>query len=299
MIRIMTDNGSDLTKEFADKYNIHMFSCDVSDGENVYTYEDQIPVEEIYDGMREGKVYTTSQVSMMKMQEEFEKCAVEGASCIYITLGSAVSGTYNSALISKKEVLEKYPEVDITIVDSRSASWGQAALVIKAIKMAEEGKSAEEIADLVKVERDKQKIIFAVGELDYLHRGGRLSGMAKNIGSLLGIKPLLSLDKAGTLVQIDKPRGSRNMKRKIWEWADKMSTSGKLEADQNIYIGHGDWTDEFEELYQQLVEKTQGQANIFKIRIGPVIGAHTGPELFLMVFDGELGPYSKINIENV
>ena len=143
----MTDSCCDLKYDYVIKNNIPIVSLNVIIDKNEIKDDlgQSLGYKEFYNIIRNGEMPKTSQANAFYFEEEFEKIVKEGSSVIYIAFSSALSGTYNSACIAKESVLEKYPNADITIIDSKSASRGLGLLVYYANEMLKEGKSKEEI----------------------------------------------------------------------------------------------------------------------------------------------------------
>lgn len=122
----MTDSGCDLPKDIINRFSIHYIGliCNLNNTEYVEDCGESLSYLDFYNGLRNGLMPTTSQINSFRFHEAFEKYAKEDISVIYLAFSSALSGTYNSALIAKEELLESYPNADISIIDTRSASLG-------------------------------------------------------------------------------------------------------------------------------------------------------------------------------
>ena len=157
-------------------------------------------------------------------------------------------------------------------VDSLSATIGQGALVRAALRMRDEGKSAEETVAYVKDMRLKIQYMIAVNDLNYLKRGGRVSSVAAIAGTMLGIKPILSFTRDGKLNVIDKVRG---MKRAFAYALEKMEKYPPVKEHELIWVVHTDAPAEAEELATMIELKLGFKPDISIM--GPVIGSHVGP----------------------
>ncbi|WP_425539639.1 DegV family protein [Microaceticoccus formicicus] len=295
MIKIITDDGADVPVRYVEQYNLDILPIAINDGEHEFFNGVNITKDDVYNGMREGKVYKTAQVTLSKLIEVFTKYASEGVPVIYLPLSSGISGTYSTAVIAMNDVLEKFPDAKIEVVDSLSATFGEGMLAIKLAKLRDKGMEFESLVEKAKELRYYQEHIYSVDTLEYLYRGGRVSKASKVVGGLLNIKPILGLEKEkGTLNSIDKARGSKGLFSKILENMNRLSKDGEFNPKQTIAICHGDWEEEALRLKEYLVKNAgMAEEDVMISFIGPVIGAHTGPEILGVCFS--TNPDSEID----
>lgn len=292
MIKIITDDGADISKARLEEYEIESLPIPINDGENEYIMRKTIEGKEFYDGMRKGINYKTSQVTEAYISHRFEELAAEGAETIYFTLSSGLSGTYNNALKARDQVLEKYPEAKIAVIDSLGASLGMGAVILRAGLMKKAGASFEEIVADIEREVSNQIYFFTVGDLDYLYRNGRLSKTSAVIGGVLNIMPFLWIDQEdGKLKSIDKVRSKKSYFKKLKTYMNKYSKDGVFNPDQKITIAHGQWPEMMEEAVKFLLDMGVKRENIIEEEILCVIGAHTGPEVFAIYYSQDPGSY--------
>ncbi|WP_040215140.1 DegV family protein [Clostridium polynesiense] len=284
-IIIMTDSSCDLPLKFIKDNNIPYLgiACNFRGEEYFEDFGETLGYKEFYDAVREGEMPTTSQINSYRFSEEFKKFAKEGKTVIYLAFSSALSGTYNSALIAREEVLEEYPEADITVIDTKSASMGVGLLVYYAYELLNKGASKDEIINWV--ENNKLKTIhwFTVDDLNHLKRGGRISAAAAAVGSLLGIKPVLHVNDAGQLIPVSKAKGR---KKSIKELAENLEKHIINPEEQVIFISHGDCLEDAE-LLSSMIKEKYAVKDIIINNIGPVIGAHSGPGTIALFFLGD------------
>lgn len=174
-IKIVTDSAADLPQKIIDEYGIKVMPLMVMLDDQVFKDGDTIKAEELFQGMREGKVYKTSQASVGDFVELFSSYIEQKQDIIYIAFSSALSGTYQSAVMAKNQVLAEDAGISIDVVDSKCASLGFGLVVYQAAKMASEGKSREEILAAVDFYSRHMEHIFTVDDLEYLYRGGRVT----------------------------------------------------------------------------------------------------------------------------
>lgn len=271
---ILTDSGSDLRKELIAQYGINIVNLTVNIGDEEYDGIDKkIPTSELYDLMKKGQSPKTSQVSPEKAEKFFEKYLEQNLDIIHICLSGQISGTYNSCKIAALNLKDRYPERRIEVIDSLSASLGLGILVLLAAKQQKANKSYEEVVRFVEEKKHKICHVFTVSDLVYLQRGGRISKTEAVIGSLIGIKPVLSCDDGGYLVPIAKARGRKNSLISVFE---QIKQTIDLTQENVVAISHGDCIDDV----NFIAEKFKNELNIKDIvtgDLGPVIGSHAGP----------------------
>lgn len=281
--RIITDSASDLSSDIISRCGIDVLPILVYLGDEEYKDRETLEPKELYDNMREGKVYKTSQVSPQVFKEKFEEYAKKNEPCIYIAFSSGLSGTYQSSLIAKNEVLEDYPNFDISIIDTKCASGGFGLVVLKAAQMAMKGITKEEIVKTAEFYSKHMEHIFTVDDLEYLYRGGRVSRTAAVVGSLLNIKPILHVDE-GKLIPLEKVRGRNKVLKRMMEIIEER---GVNLSSQIIGITHGDDI-EIAMKAKELMEERFNCKDFVINDIGCAIGAHSGPGTLAIFFLNEL-----------
>ncbi|MEG0500937.1 MAG: DegV family protein [Cellulosilyticaceae bacterium] len=284
-IKLITDSASDLPLAYIRENEIDIASLEVNiKGEFIKDDLGQtVSYKEFYKMLREGEMTSTSQVNIHTFEEMFESYVKEGYAIIYIGLASVLSGTVNSARIAKVNVLENYPAADITVIDSKSASLGEGALVYYAAKMIKEGKSKEEVVTWVRENRTKVIHAITVDDLGFLKRGGRISGGVALVGTLLSIKPTISFDKEGNVVPGVKVKGSKNALKYL---VNEVKTKGKALEDQTLFICHADVEENAMALKEMILAECKVKEVIIS-SIGTVIGTHGGPGALAVMFLGD------------
>lgn len=283
-IKIITDSACDLTREYIDNNNIGLLSLILN--LNGQAIKDDLgktlSYKDFYGQMREGATPTTSQINAHDFEEEFIKHIKNGDAVIYISLSSSLSGTFNSANIAKNNLLEEYPNADISLIDSLSVSVGQGFLVAKACEMRDTGLSTKEIVNWL--EENKRKVVHSIliDDLNHLKRGGRISGATAAIGGLLNIKPTLYIDDEGKLVQGEKIKGKKKALKFLVNEVKEKATNTENET---LYICHGDCLEEAETLRDMILEEVKFKDVIINY-VGNVVGAHAGPGVLAALFLG-------------
>lgn len=284
-IILLTDSTCDLPLSYIRDNNIEFLGLTVLiDNKEVLDDLGQtLTYEDFYGYLRTDKTTSTSQVNTHQFTERFFHHIKNGDSVLYIGLSSALSGTYQSAEIAKTEVLEKYPDADISVIDSLSVCTGLGLLVHYAAQMRATGKSKEEIVKWIEENKLRVAHLFTVDDLEHLKRGGRLSSASAFVGSLLNIKPLLFVNDLGELVPYDKARGR---KKAIHSLVAGMLKHIQFPEDQTIFISHGDCLDEAKQLELKIRENIPVK-DIIITMVGTTVGSHSGPGTLAVFFLGD------------
>ncbi len=205
-----------------------------------------------------------------------------GEDVLYLCLTSGVSGTFQTASLCAAELQEKYPEGKVICIDSLCASVGEGFLVREAARKQKEGLTLDELVQWVNDHRQKVCHWFTVDTFEHLKHGGRVSGAAAMMGTLLQIKPMLHVSMEGQAGRGGKPRGA---KRALAAQLARMKKGWTPEEGKLIVVGHGDCIDRAQELAEQ-VKTLYPDTEIYIAPIGPIIGSHTGPGMLALIFWG-------------
>ena len=279
---LITDSTIDLPVKVLETLNIEVIPMTFVMDEKVFVDGSMSP-KEFYESLRNKVMPATSQISPSVYAEQFSKFAKEGKDILYVCFSSGLSGTYNSALIAAKEVMNNYPECKIVVVDSLCASIGEGVLVYEIALKKNKGATLEELVDWA--EKNKLNIChwFVVDDLKHLQRGGRVSQSVALLGSMMNIKPVLILDDVGKLKLVEKVRGKLKAADYMISQIEKHAKDVHL---QTIYIVHGDCEEEAKDFENKIKEKLKVK-NFVINNIGSMIGAHVGPGTLAVVFFGD------------
>ena len=282
---IITDSAADLPQEYYLKHEIDCVPLGfIMDGVTYGGEEGKhMEEKEFYAKLRGGSMPTTFQISPEQAKSHIEKHVKEGEDVLICAFSSGLSGTANSFALAARELSEEYPERKIMFVDSLCASLGQGLFVDYVVRKAETGASIEETHAYA--EDLKQHIChyFTVDNLFHLKRGGRVSATTAVIGSMLKIKPVLHVDHEGHLIPIGKSMGR---KKSISALVEHMKELQTLEADDPIFISHGDCEEDVAYL-KGLLKESFGEREIMVNCIGSVIGTHSGAGTLALFFKGK------------
>ena len=240
----------------------------------------ELSYEDFYKKLRLGEISKTSQVNINAYKKVFREYAQQNYSMIYIGLSSALSGTVNNAMMAREDLLREIPSLDLTVIDSKSASAGLGAIVYYASEMLKDNKSNEEIIKWIYENALKVQHLFTVGNLDHLKKGGRISPAMATVGGVLDINPLLNVDDEGQLKVIKNIRGHKKSIKFLLNVFENRVINPE---EQVIFINHGDCLKDALYLKKSLLEKF----NVKDIKInyvGPTMGSHTGPDMLCLIF---------------
>jgi DegV family protein with EDD domain len=271
-VALVTDSTSDIPLEVRERLHISMVPLKVMFGSGE-SYLDNIELQprEFYEKLRSAQTLpTTSQPSPADFFDVFKKLIDEGRPVVSVHLSAALSGTYQSAMIARS-MLEG--EGDITVIDSKSASYGYGMIVVTAAEMAAQGASAKEIVAEVNRLRRELRLYFVVDTLEFLQKGGRIGKAAAVVGSLLNIKPILTIDNEGTISPVDKVRGQKRAMARIIEMLE--ADVGGRPVHLRIALTPG-YDDNAKEMSALLKERFDIRTYL-EAEIGPVVGTHAGP----------------------
>ncbi len=278
-IKIMTDTASDITLELAKENDIELLPINISFGETQYKDRYDLTSDEFYKKMENvDELPKTAQITVSEHYDEFKKFS-DGCTIIYCPISAKGSGTAQSANMAKQMIEEENPDADIRIAECNTFTYGYGLWVLRAAKMAKDGASADAIVNMLNKNIADTEIIFAVEDLKYLRRGGRISPAANILANVLDIKPILTIDD-GLVTGKDKVRGSKKLYKKL---LDILVADAREDYDQTIVILHGQAPDKAEILKNLLLENTPFK-NTVTVEVGPTIGVHTGPSVIAYAF---------------
>ncbi|HEU5367886.1 MAG TPA: DegV family protein [Ktedonobacterales bacterium] len=266
-VRVVTDSTSDLPKDQAQELGICVVPLTVQFGDDVYRDGVDLESAEFFAKLTTSRVTPTTAAPPAGLFEEtYRQLIRDGADGILaVQLSSVLSGTYNSAVVGA-EALKDQP-VPIEVVDSRSVSGGLGLPVMAAARAAREGKSLAECKAIAEDMLARMHIYAVLDTLEFLQRGGRIGKARQLVGTLLNVKPMLTV-KGGAVLPLENVRTRSKAHERIAQLLEKL---GPIEI---VGIAESD-----EEIGQQLTRaiRTVYAGPIEHFRLGPVVGTHTGP----------------------
>ena len=277
---IISDGACDLSKNYVDKNNVTIVPFYVTfDGEQYFKEGIEVDHKEFYEKMiREHAIPKSSLPSVGDYYETFEPIVKEGLPIICICITAKFSGSYNSALTAKDEILEQYPEARIEVIDSTLNTVTQGLFVNEIVRMRNAGLTYEDTISKIHEIKGTGRIYFTVGTLEYLIKNGRIGKLAVIAGDKLGIKPLIVM-KNGDITLGGITRSRKKAKKNLLELVNNYFKEHKLnKADYSFYIGAGYDFEEAKEYEKEFEEAVQVKCSTeVEARIGTTIGCHTGP----------------------
>ncbi len=272
---ITTDSNSDVLPEFIKENDLTIIPQYYSFGDTVYGDELNMPPHEFYETMRKGELPKSQANNPAVIRDKFEKILKEGKNILHIAFSSALSGSCNNVVMTANELLEDYPDRKIMVFDSLNASLGEGVSVYRAVELWKEGKSMEEVYDVLMKERDHVNVSFTVNDLYHLQRGGRVSKTTAVVGSLVNIKPILTVTSTGELKSDGTVRGR---KKSLKTLVSRMEESLDLDSygkDRIVAVLHGDCIEDAKAVADMV--KDLGFTNVIINDVSPSIGTHAGP----------------------
>lgn len=277
-IKIVTDSTSYLPANLKAGFDISIVALSVNFDTETYV-ETEITNAFFYNKMAQSKhLPTSSQPTPHQFYTTFEKHIQANHSIVGIFISSEMSGTYSTALTAKKMIMDKYPDAVIELVDSRSNCMELGLAVLAAAKAAKEGQSMAEVLNQTHAVMQKSRFLFVPESLKYLKQGGRIGGAAALLGTILQIKPILTVVDGKTTV-LNKVR---TKKKAVQYILDTFFEDITKKGVGQVVVHHIDNEVESQKLVQIIEEKINQPVSVCSI--GPVIGLHVGPGTIALAY---------------
>ncbi|MEG1805859.1 MAG: DegV family protein [Clostridia bacterium] len=249
--------------------------------EYLYDFGRETDFEHFYKRLKEGAMPTTAALNEYDYTQYFEPIFAAGDDIFYIAFSSQMSGTFGSMHNAVNELKAKYPNRKFIYFDTLSISMGAGMQVYYAMQLKNSGASDDEVLAFLQDFTKHVETLFSVDDLHHLKRGGRLSPTAATIGTLLNLKPILTINDEGKIKPIAKVNGL-NL---VMKYFVNEITKNAVDLDKyDVWIMHADCLDRAEKLKARIEEATGGKANVRIILVGPVIGAHCGAGTLAVIF---------------
>lgn len=271
-IKIIADSTCYLPQEYINKYKVSIASLNVLINGKSYR-ETDLANDWFYNEMTKSPtIPTSSQPSIEELYSIVESLVKDGHDIVGIFLSSDMSGTFSTSNLVKNMILENYPDANIKMIDSRSNCMQAGFAVLEAAKAAYENKSLDEVVSIAKNVIENSKFIFVPDTLEYLKKGGRIGGAAALFGSLLQIRPILTVEDGKTTV-FTKVRTKKKAIDKIVNTILEQNSKSPIKG---LIVHHINCESEGQELANRL-KSSLGLDNVKIQSIGPIIGLHVGP----------------------
>jgi DegV family protein with EDD domain len=278
---IFTDSACDLLPSLLSEWGVHCVSLAFRfDHIDQDFLNDDMPVKEFYQNMRDGHVAKTNAVNAETFRAAFEPLVEEGHDILYLGFSSGLSTTFQQGRLALEELSEKYPERKLIAIDTLCASAGEGLIVKLVLDKKNAGATIEEAAAYTNDLIPRLAHWFTVEDLVYLKRGGRVSPAVALVGGMLNIKPIMHVDDEGHLIKVSTIRGR---KASLNALADKLIETAEDPANAPIFISHGDCLEDAQYLADTIKSKGGNDVQIIT-DIGTVIGAHSGPGTMALFF---------------
>lgn len=282
---ITTDSNSDVLPEFVKANQLTIIPQYYAFGDTVYGDELNMEPHDFYETMRNGELPKSMANNPAVIREKFEQILKEGKNILHIAFSSALSGSCSTVIMISNELMEQYPDRRILVFDSLNASLGEGVSVYRAVELQKAGKDMEEVYDVLMEERDYVNVSFTVDDLNHLQRGGRVSKTTAVVGSLVNIKPILTVTASGELKADGTVRGR---KKSLKTLVTRMEASLDLNSygkDRMVAVIHGDCLEDARSVADMV--KSLGFTNVVINDVSPSIGTHAGPGVVGLVFYGK------------
>lgn len=268
-IAILTDSTANLPLEWVEPYDVQVIPLKIHWGNETFLDGVNITPNEFYARLSHSKsLPTTSQPSTQDFLQAFESLAERADGIIVPLISSGISGTVASAQAAARQ----FSRVPVEIVDTRVTSAGQALIVLAAARAAAQGKSLQEVRQVADEVVQRMHLFFAVDTLEYLHRGGRIGGASRYLGTALSIKPILYFDSEGKLDALERVRTKGKALQRLITLAEGKANGRSL----NLSVIHANAPQVAQEFREQIAQHLHCN-DVFTLELSPAIGVHVGP----------------------
>ena len=282
---ITTDTSCDVPRNELKKMGVPYIplSYTIDGATHLDEFSSDQEFKQFYAHLKAGALPVTSQINSYLHEEFFVDLFKKGnQEILHLSLSSGLSNTYNSAVVGAECAMEKCPGLKVRVIDTLSATQAHRALLDKAIKLRKENLEFALVADTLDALKNNLQAWVLVDDLMHLKRGGRVSGPAAHVGTMLKIKPILVIDSVGKLTVVSKANGSKKAMTYCVDAFFKYN-AGHCET---LYLAGADAEEKMDE-FTKMVRERGFKGKIKRGWIGPIIGAHTGAGTLGVVFFGE------------
>ena len=283
---IFVDSTSDMFTELRKQYDVEYVSMNIvvkGEEKKASLDWDIYTPQEFYGWMREGIKITTTLVPLEDFINKWTKALDAGLDVLYISCSGALSGSVNVGRNAREMLLEKYPDRKIVIIDPLNSCKGQALMAMKASDLRKEGKSIDEVAEIIEKEKLNYNQFCTVATLDYLKRAGRIKASKAFFGNIFGVKPIIISDAKGNNYAWKKAKGRRQSLLDLVQYTKE----NIVDPENNIvFVVHADCFEDAEFLKEHIINEIHPKDVIIDY-LGPIIGSTTGPGTVATFFYGK------------
>lgn len=281
----MFDSNSELPYHIADRFDAVPILMPYVMNDDVIYYDlgRNTDFKAFYDKMRSGFVPKTVALNPGEYIDYIEPIFARGEDILYISFSHKMSGTFVNLNMALEQLKADYPDRKLTLVNTSSIAMGEGLLVYHALRMRDEGKSDEEIIDWIENNKMRMNHWFCVDDLIYLKRGGRITATSQILGTIMEIKPVLTMNREG-LVTVDHKEKGR--KKSLKALIDAFDQNVEDPENQVVCICHADAIEDAEYVANAIQQKHKIKELLIQY-VGPVIGSHAGPGTVGILFLGK------------
>jgi len=284
-----TDSSCDLPAEVFDTEGAEYYGLFYTiDGtiQLQHSLKDILKAKEFYTAMKNGKLPRTSQITTEEFKTAWEPILQKGKDILYYGISSGLSGTYSSALLAANELIETYKGRRIEVVDSLGGSGILGLPYYLGLIKYKQGTTIDEMKTWLEYIKTKVCGLYTADDLFHLKRGGRISTTSASLGTLLDIKPLLTMNKTGHVEQLEKIKTRKKVFKRMVQILSEHQIKNAGELSHTIHITHGDCLEDALALKDSILEANNHIKNVIISGLGPIIGAHLGPNCLGLNFIG-------------
>lgn len=284
---LICDADGELWYTRAEELGLYSIAMPYSYGGNVYYYDlgKNTDFRAFYDAVRGGEIPKTMALNPEEYVQILESYFEKGEDVLYVSFSHAMSGTFDHLNTALEQLQQKYPDRKCTVFDTKSICLGAGIQMEYAAVLKNSGASDDEIIEKLTSFRDRVAVYFVVDDLMHLKRGGRLSGIAAFAGTLLSLKPMLTVDEKGSLKVFEKITGKKKALRKMADHVIAELTGTEF----NVYVLDADCPEEGD-AFAAMIKEARPEAKIVRQTVGPVIGSHCGPGTIGVIFIADSRP---------
>lgn len=290
---LIVDSCCDLPAELLNREGVAVlnFTYNLDDEDHVDDFFASISAHDFYESMRFGAAPHTSQVVPLVIRQLLESYVDSELPTLFLCFSSGLSGTFDGALTVAEQLVKEHPGADIRVMDTKLASIAEGNAVLEAVALQEQGATIDQMEAWMRSVWERHVCLFMVDDLEALSRGGRIPSTVASIGSVLDVKPMLSIAPDGTLSMAGVSRGRKKGIKTILNIFLKNLTEEERQG-ARVIVGHADCPDDAQKL-KELVCKSAPEEHVLVSNIGPVIGSHVGPGMLALSI---LKPAAKMKV---
>ena len=282
---VIIDSCCDLPASVVDVPGVEVlkFPYLLDDEEHVDDMYTSMSPHDYYEKLRKGSQTSTAQIPVTVFLDAFERAVASGVPTVYLSFTSGLSGSCDTAMLLRDQVVAEHPEAELYVVDTKLASIAEGVLIYEAIRQRANGLTAKELVDWANEARFFVNELFMVDDLDALRRGGRIPASVAFAGAKLDVKPMLDISLDGRLSLVSVARGRKKGLRQLADFYQKHAVD--IGEGGYVVIGSADCPKDVERLKAEIC-KIDDTVLFLETSIGPVIGGHVGPAMIAISFMG-------------